>query len=76
MESSLSKSSLASIKADAKSVREILDKNKYEIDVFQREYMWQRKQIEDLLVTCQGITLRMKERMYRSSRDIIWFLLL
>ncbi len=37
------------IKADAKSVREILDKNKYEIDVFQREDMWQRKQIEDLL---------------------------
>lgn len=37
------------VKADAKTVREILDKNKYEIDVFQREYAWERKQIEQLL---------------------------
>lgn len=37
------------IKADAKSVSEILHTKKYEIDVFQREYMWQRKQMEDLI---------------------------
>src|SRR6266508_6488024 len=42
-------STLEAIKADAKTVREILDKNKYEIDVFQREYKWQRKQVEQLL---------------------------
>lgn len=39
----------AAIKADAKTVSEILDKNKYEIDVFQREYKWQRKHVEQLL---------------------------
>ena len=37
------------IKADAKTVRELLDKIKYEIDVFQREYAWGRSQIEYLL---------------------------
>ncbi|MDG6998874.1 MAG: DUF262 domain-containing protein [Nitrososphaerota archaeon] len=40
---------LEAIKADAKTVREVLDKNKYELDVFQREYKWERKQIEQLL---------------------------
>lgn len=37
------------IKADAKTVRELLDKIKYEIDVFQREYAWGRSQIEYLI---------------------------
>lgn len=37
------------IKADAKTVRELLDKIKYEIDVFQREYEWERRQIEQLI---------------------------
>ncbi len=40
---------IEAVKADAKSVREILDKVKYEIDVFQREYRWERKQVEQLL---------------------------
>jgi len=39
----------AAIKSDAKTVRQILDKTKYEIDVFQREYKWQRKHVEQLL---------------------------
>ena len=37
------------IKADAKTVRELLDKVKYKIDFFQREYKWQFKQIEQLI---------------------------
>ena len=37
------------VESDAKTVREILDKVKYSIDVFQREYKWERKQIEQLL---------------------------
>lgn len=37
------------ITADAKTVRELLDKVKYEIDVFQREYAWGRSQIEYLI---------------------------
>src|SRR5687768_2541954 len=49
METSLSKSTFGTVTAHAKSIRQVLDKNKYEIDVFQREYMWQRKQIEDLI---------------------------
>jgi uncharacterized protein with ParB-like and HNH nuclease domain len=37
------------IKVDAKTIRNILDKEKYEIDFFQREYKWGRKQIEQLI---------------------------
>lgn len=37
------------VKAEAKSIREMLDKNKYEIDVFQREYEWERKHVEQLI---------------------------
>ena len=40
---------IEAVKAYAKPVREILDKIKYEIDVFQREYSWERKHIEQLL---------------------------
>lgn len=45
---------IEAVKADAKTVREILDKNKYEIDVFQREYAWGRKQIEQLLADLES----------------------
>ena len=45
----MTKTVVDAVKADAKTVREILDKNKYEIEVFQREYAWERKQIEQLL---------------------------
>ena len=37
------------IKADAKNIRDVLYTQKYDIDVFQREYKWERKQIEQLL---------------------------
>lgn len=37
------------INADDKTVREVLDKVKYVIDFFQREYRWGRKQIEQLI---------------------------
>lgn len=40
---------LDEIKADAKTIGEILDKKKYEIDFFQREYKWGAKQIEQLI---------------------------
>jgi uncharacterized protein with ParB-like and HNH nuclease domain len=38
-----------SVKADAQNIRQVLDNNKYEIDVFQREYRWQQKQLADLI---------------------------
>jgi len=38
-----------SVKADAKTINEILDKTKYDIDVFQREYRWKREHMEQLL---------------------------
>ena len=37
------------INAKIKSIREILDNERYDIDVFQREYRWQKKQIEQLI---------------------------
>jgi uncharacterized protein with ParB-like and HNH nuclease domain len=37
------------ILADSKSVRQVLDKIKYSVDFFQREYRWERKHIEQLL---------------------------
>jgi len=37
------------IRADDKSVREMLDKTKYIVDFFQREYRWERKHIEQLI---------------------------
>ena len=37
------------IHADDKTVRDVLDKIKYTIDFFQREYRWGRKQIEQLV---------------------------
>ncbi len=37
------------IRADDKTIREVLDKVKYVIDFFQREYRWERKQIEQLI---------------------------
>jgi len=45
----MAKFSPETVKATAKSVRQTLDKIKYEIDVFQREFRWERKQIEQLL---------------------------
>ena len=38
------------IDANDRSVRQVLDKVKYTIDVFQREYRWQRKHMEQLIV--------------------------
>ncbi len=37
------------IRADDKTIRDVLDKVKYIVDFFQREYRWQRKQIEQLI---------------------------
>lgn len=37
------------IDANDKSVRQVLDKVKYTLDVFQREYRWERRQIEQLI---------------------------
>ena len=45
----MSSSRIEQIKADAKTVRELLDKVKYKIDFFQREYKWQLKQIKQLI---------------------------
>lgn len=37
------------IHADDKTIREVLDKVKYIVDFFQREYRWERKHIEQLI---------------------------
>jgi uncharacterized protein with ParB-like and HNH nuclease domain len=37
------------VDADTRSVRQLLDKVKYDIDVFQREYRWETKHFEELL---------------------------
>ena len=40
---------LNKIEAQNKTVRQVLDKTKYTIDVFQREYKWERRHIEQLM---------------------------
>ena len=37
------------IEAKSRTLREVLDTKKYEIDYFQREYRWERHHIEQLL---------------------------
>jgi Protein of unknown function DUF262/Protein of unknown function (DUF1524) len=37
------------IDARSKSVRELLEKQKYSLDYYQREYVWEQKQIQELL---------------------------
>ena len=37
------------IDAKEKSVRQLLDGEKYDIDEYQREYKWERKHVEELL---------------------------
>lgn len=46
------------IDAKPKSVREVLDKTKYVVDFFQREFRWERKHIEQLI---DDLTTRFKE---------------
>ena len=43
-----------SIEADVKTIGEILTKLKYDIDVFQREYRWEEKQIVQLLADLES----------------------
>jgi uncharacterized protein with ParB-like and HNH nuclease domain len=40
---------LNKIEANDRTVRDLLDKSKYTIDIFQREYKWERKHVEQLL---------------------------
>lgn len=42
------------IQADAKTIRELLDKVKYNIDVFQREYTWEEEHVIKLLDDLQS----------------------
>src|SRR5437764_1089216 len=37
------------IDARSKSVRELLENQKYSLDYYQREYVWEEKQIQELL---------------------------
>lgn len=37
------------IEADDRTVRDVLDRKKYTVDYFQREYKWERKHIEQLI---------------------------
>jgi uncharacterized protein with ParB-like and HNH nuclease domain len=40
--------------ADDKTLKKILDTQKYSIDYFQREYRWERKHIEQLLTDLEA----------------------
>lgn len=40
---------MSEIRGNAKSVCELLDKKKYEIDYYQRDYKWESKQIRELI---------------------------
>ncbi|NOZ83995.1 MAG: DUF262 domain-containing protein [Epsilonproteobacteria bacterium] len=42
------------IDADDKTLKDILDTQKYSIDYFQREYRWERKHIEQLIVDLEA----------------------
>ncbi len=46
----MSNSAANKIDADDRSLRDILQSKKYSIDFFQREYKWQRRHIEQLLI--------------------------
>ncbi|WPL19048.1 hypothetical protein Thiowin_04152 [Thiorhodovibrio winogradskyi] len=45
---------LKSIEARARTVRELLDKAKYAIDFYQREYGWQERQVRELIDDLTG----------------------
>ena len=49
------------IKAENKTLLDLLDKNKYQVDPFQREYKWETEHIEELLVDL--------ERAFKSNFD-------
>ena len=53
------------ILADAKSLREILNYKKYEIDYYQREYVWQEEQVQQLI---EDLTNRFEED-YEETHD-------
>lgn len=55
------------IKAENKSLRDLLDKNKYQVDPFQREYKWETEHIEELLVDLE----RAFKKNYDAEHTII-----
>lgn len=55
------------IKAENKSLRDLLDKNKYQVDPFQREYKWETEHIEELLVDLE----RAFKKNYDAEHSII-----
>ena len=42
------------IDADDRTIRDILSKQKFTIDYFQREYLWEKKHIEQLLADLES----------------------
>ena len=45
---------LKAIDGRARTVRELLDKSKYAIDFYQREYAWQERQVRELIDDLTG----------------------
>ena len=45
---------MSEIDARSKTVRELLDKEKYDIDYYQREYKWETSHITELLTDLEG----------------------
>lgn len=55
------------IDADDKTLKEILDTQKYSIDYFQREYRWERKHVEQLLADFESSFLGVYEPEHQRS---------
>ena len=55
----------------ARTVRELLDKAKYAIDFYQREYAWQERQVRELIDDLKGKFLDSYESG-RTGRSKAW----
>lgn len=62
------------IEGSPKSLKQLLQNTKYSIHYYQREYMWQRKHIEELIddLTSEIILLEMAVRLFRIMVRISW----
>ncbi len=70
------------IDANGKTLRDILDKVKYTVDFFQREYRWEKKQIEQLIDDLTSKFLsnykesheRKEVNVYEKYYLVLWFI--
>lgn len=60
------------IDGNARTVRELLDKSKYAIDFYQREYAWHERQVRELIDDLTGKFLDSHEPEH-SRREVEWY---